>query len=80
MSEFSMSACPACDAEVLLYWDVQDGDLVSRCIHCETALAEGAQVSAARLIELGYSVEGYVAEDAERGCRDGQCGVRQPKP
>lgn len=77
---FLLAPCLHCARDVLLAYDLVGEVLVTRCIHCEheisSAIARPA--TADEVVNAGYTIEGHRAADGSRGCRDGQCGVRQP--
>ena len=79
---FLVAPCPTCERRVLSGRDLDhDGELILVCIHCGGRLdpAEATAGDAAELDELGYDVgETPQSVHGERGCRDGQCGIRQP--
>lgn len=78
---FLTGPCSKCEREVLTVRDLQEGELVDCCIHCEMLLsrenlrwADPSEVAA-----LGYFIDGYreKSSEGERGCRGGSCGVQQ---
>lgn len=79
---FLIAPCSNCAEDVLLAYDLLEGELITRCIHCDLQIARStaSEATGAEVAALGYSVPGESAEGGERGCRDGQCGVRQPEP
>lgn len=77
---FDVAPCPVCAREVLLTFDLIDDELVRRCLHCGTVMSAAArEVPSSELAGLGYVLEGNETSHGERGCRGGQCGVRQPE-
>ena len=81
-SAFLVASCPRCERDpVLLVWALLGDELVTRCLHCDTPVDQelARPADPDELADLGYDVGGAPAnEHGERGCRDGQCGVRQP--
>ena len=77
---FFIADCPRCARQVLLAHDLQDDALITQCVHCGQRIDDATEVDAARLDSLGYTVEGMAKPKGERGCRGGQCGVRQIEP
>jgi hypothetical protein len=72
--------CSTCDRTAIVEWTLDaDGELASLCIHCSSALTVERYVSLTEAVELGYVAPGHEPPSGDRGCRDGQCGVRQPE-
>ena len=77
---FLLAHCPQCDVEVLLAYDLVLDELVTRCVLCDALIDSelGRPASAEDVAAAGYTFEGEADPHGSRGCRDGQCGVRQP--
>lgn len=71
--------CDGCDQTVLVSRALRDGSIVDECWHCG-APAEDVQY----MIRDDLALLGYLAGpgddgcDSQSGCKDGECGVRQP--
>lgn len=75
---FAVGACPDCDDEVLAAADL-DGDLIVRvCVDCGARLEQVRWVRDDSVRAMGYGLPEKPGTPTKRGCRGGQCGVRQP--
>jgi hypothetical protein len=82
---FLVLDCEKCGSTVLSGRDFRDGEVVDICIQCDARVdvqSDSARwVSAADVVELGYTIQGVndASSEQSRGCRDGRCGIAQPK-
>ncbi len=70
--------CENCERLAIVEWNLDGEDLWSACIHCGTRVEVETYVSLSDAVSLGYVAPGFEEPHGDRGCRDGQCGVRQP--
>lgn len=82
VGSFLVGPCPDCQQEVLTARELVDEQLVDVCLHCEYQFEDGVveSVSASRVAEMGYVIDGFEDDDCEThgGCRGNSCGVQQP--
>lgn len=84
--KFLTAMCVHCEGRVLASRVLcGEADLAWACMHCEAILDESdslvSWVAPHELARLGYFVDGFevsASPTQKGGCRDGQCGVRQP--
>ena len=79
---FLLAPCTPCGRDALCARDLDEaGALILVCVHCGEAVDAAAaySVNTEDLGDLGYDLASeHDHPHGERGCRDGQCGVRQP--
>lgn len=79
---FVVGDCPDCDRTVLTAGRMVEGQPVEACIHCDHCFERTAlrAASSSTIDELGYRFDRRDGDDCDTdtGCRDGECGIRQP--
>lgn len=75
-----VSDCEVCDRTVLVSRALRDGSIVDECWHCGAEAKDVRYLSGDDLALLGYLAgHGDDGCDSQSGCKDGECGVRQPE-